>query len=112
MQAGKFQQAFEHLGTALTFDPQNTRAILAAGSMMQVRKGRPKFLNFKINFAKVQRIFLLWDSLVEQARAVIFNSNSFNDLFLSQNRRDSEYFIYKVAQSNAFLPLPFAYHST
>ncbi|KAK8741087.1 hypothetical protein OTU49_002489 [Cherax quadricarinatus] len=35
MQTGKYQQAFEHLGTTLTFDPNNTRAILAAGSMMQ-----------------------------------------------------------------------------
>ncbi|XP_066943253.1 Bardet-Biedl syndrome 4 protein-like isoform X2 [Macrobrachium rosenbergii] len=35
MQTGKHQQAFEHLGTALTFDPNNTRALLAAGSMMQ-----------------------------------------------------------------------------
>ncbi|XP_068231579.1 Bardet-Biedl syndrome 4 protein isoform X2 [Palaemon carinicauda] len=35
MQTGKHQQAFENLGTALTFDPNNTRAILAAGSMMQ-----------------------------------------------------------------------------
>ncbi|XP_050711452.1 Bardet-Biedl syndrome 4 protein-like isoform X2 [Eriocheir sinensis] len=35
MQIGKYQQAFEHLGTTLTFDPTNTRAILAAGSMMQ-----------------------------------------------------------------------------
>lgn len=36
MQTGKHQQAFEHLGTTLTFEPQNTRAILAAGAMMQV----------------------------------------------------------------------------
>ncbi|KAK3872538.1 hypothetical protein Pcinc_022383 [Petrolisthes cinctipes] len=36
MQLGKYQQAFEHLGTTLTFDPTNTRAILAAGSMMQL----------------------------------------------------------------------------
>ncbi|XP_045128837.1 Bardet-Biedl syndrome 4 protein-like isoform X2 [Portunus trituberculatus] len=35
MQIGKYQPAFEHLGTTLTFDPTNTRAILAAGSMMQ-----------------------------------------------------------------------------
>lgn len=35
MQTGKHQQAFEHLGTTLTFDANNTRAILAAGSMMQ-----------------------------------------------------------------------------
>lgn len=37
MQIGKYQQAFEHLGTTLTFEPTNTRAILAAGSMMQVQ---------------------------------------------------------------------------
>ncbi|KAK7068109.1 Bardet-Biedl syndrome 4 protein, partial [Halocaridina rubra] len=35
MQSGKHQQAFEHLGTTLTYEPSNTRAILAAGSMMQ-----------------------------------------------------------------------------
>ncbi|XP_076068138.1 Bardet-Biedl syndrome 4 isoform X2 [Oratosquilla oratoria] len=35
MQIGQHQKAFEHLGTALTFDAKNTRAILAAGSMMQ-----------------------------------------------------------------------------
>uniref|UniRef100_A0A6Q2Y7G5 BBSome complex member BBS4 n=1 Tax=Esox lucius TaxID=8010 RepID=A0A6Q2Y7G5_ESOLU len=34
-QLGKYQKAFEHLGNALTFDPSNYKAILAAGSMMQ-----------------------------------------------------------------------------
>ena len=29
------QAAFEHLGTALAFEPKNSKAILAAGSMMQ-----------------------------------------------------------------------------
>ena len=33
---GNHQAAFECLGTALAFDPKNSRAILAAGSMMQV----------------------------------------------------------------------------
>ena len=28
-------QAFEHLGNALTYEPTNVKAILAAGSMMQ-----------------------------------------------------------------------------
>uniref|UniRef100_A0A8B9L0Q1 Bardet-Biedl syndrome 4 n=1 Tax=Astyanax mexicanus TaxID=7994 RepID=A0A8B9L0Q1_ASTMX len=32
---GKYQKAFEHLGNALTYDPNNYKAILAAGSMMQ-----------------------------------------------------------------------------
>ncbi|ELU12061.1 hypothetical protein CAPTEDRAFT_94608, partial [Capitella teleta] len=35
MQTGQFQKAFEHLGNALTYDPCNVKAILAAGSMMQ-----------------------------------------------------------------------------
>ncbi|XP_044306471.1 Bardet-Biedl syndrome 4 protein isoform X2 [Varanus komodoensis] len=30
-----YQKAFEHLGNALTYDPSNYKAILAAGSMMQ-----------------------------------------------------------------------------
>ena len=34
--SGNHQAAFECLGTALAFDPKNSRAILAAGSMMQV----------------------------------------------------------------------------
>ena len=35
LQLGNFQKAFEHLGNALTYDPSNVKAILAAGSMMQ-----------------------------------------------------------------------------
>ncbi|KAM9063654.1 Bardet-Biedl syndrome 4 protein isoform X1 [Sarcophilus harrisii] len=35
LQLGIYQKAFEHLGNALTFDPTNYKAILAAGSMMQ-----------------------------------------------------------------------------
>ncbi|XP_029431669.1 Bardet-Biedl syndrome 4 protein isoform X2 [Rhinatrema bivittatum] len=35
LQLGVFQKAFEHLGNALTYDPSNYKAILAAGSMMQ-----------------------------------------------------------------------------
>ena len=34
-QIGQYQKAFEHLGNALTYDPSNAKAILAAGSMMQ-----------------------------------------------------------------------------
>lgn len=35
MQIGQLQRAFENLGNALTFDPTHTKAIMAAGSMMQ-----------------------------------------------------------------------------
>ncbi|XP_017654482.1 Bardet-Biedl syndrome 4 protein isoform X2 [Nannospalax galili] len=35
LQLGVYQKAFEHLGNALTYDPTNYKAILAAGSMMQ-----------------------------------------------------------------------------
>ena len=35
MQPGQHQLAFEQLGTAMAFDPNYTRAIMAAGSMMQ-----------------------------------------------------------------------------
>ncbi|XP_078541157.1 BBSome complex member BBS4 isoform X1 [Lissotriton helveticus] len=35
LQLGVYQKAFEHLGNALTYDPGNCKAILAAGSMMQ-----------------------------------------------------------------------------
>jgi Bardet-Biedl syndrome 4 protein len=35
MQTGQHQLAFEQLGTAMAFDPNYTRAIMAAGSMMQ-----------------------------------------------------------------------------
>lgn len=35
MQTGQHSLAFEQLGTALAFDPTCSRAILAAGSMMQ-----------------------------------------------------------------------------
>ncbi|XP_066557858.1 BBSome complex member BBS4 isoform X2 [Amia ocellicauda] len=35
LQLGIYQKAFEHLGNALTYDPNNYKAILAAGSMMQ-----------------------------------------------------------------------------
>ncbi|XP_076470019.1 BBSome complex member BBS4-like [Babylonia areolata] len=35
MQVGQFPKAFENLGNALTFDATHTKAIMAAGSMMQ-----------------------------------------------------------------------------
>jgi len=35
MQISQHQLAFEQLGTAMAFDPNYTKAILAAGSMMQ-----------------------------------------------------------------------------
>ncbi|XP_071092197.1 BBSome complex member BBS4-like isoform X1 [Haliotis cracherodii] len=35
MQIGQYQKAFENLGNAMTFDPTHTKAIMAAGSMMQ-----------------------------------------------------------------------------
>ncbi|XP_062062482.1 Bardet-Biedl syndrome 4 protein isoform X2 [Lepus europaeus] len=35
LQLGIYQKAFEYLGNALTYDPTNYKAILAAGSMMQ-----------------------------------------------------------------------------
>lgn len=35
MQVNQFQKAFENLGNAMTFDPSHTKAIMAAGSMMQ-----------------------------------------------------------------------------
>uniref|UniRef100_A0A4W3I1V9 Bardet-Biedl syndrome 4 n=1 Tax=Callorhinchus milii TaxID=7868 RepID=A0A4W3I1V9_CALMI len=35
LQLGLYQKAFEHLGNALTYDSNNYKAILAAGSMMQ-----------------------------------------------------------------------------
>ncbi|XP_077993436.1 BBSome complex member BBS4-like [Glandiceps talaboti] len=35
LQIGQTQKAFEHLGNALTYDPSNVKAILAAGCMMQ-----------------------------------------------------------------------------
>ncbi|BFZ13361.1 hypothetical protein BsWGS_16400 [Bradybaena similaris] len=35
MQVNQFQKAFENLGNAMTYDPSHTKAIMAAGSMMQ-----------------------------------------------------------------------------
>ncbi|GFO42972.1 Bardet-Biedl syndrome 4 protein-like, partial [Plakobranchus ocellatus] len=35
MQVNQYQKAFENLGNAMTFDPSHTKAIMAAGSMMQ-----------------------------------------------------------------------------
>ena len=35
LQVGQVKRAFERLGGALTFDPTNAKAILAAGSMIQ-----------------------------------------------------------------------------
>ena len=35
LQVGQVKRAFERLGSALTFDPTNAKAILAAGSMIQ-----------------------------------------------------------------------------
>ena len=35
LQIGQFQKAFENLGSALTFNPTNVKAILAAGSIIQ-----------------------------------------------------------------------------
>lgn len=36
MKTGQYQRAFEKLGSALAHDPMCTKALLAAGSMMQV----------------------------------------------------------------------------
>ena len=35
IETGKFQKAFEHLGNAMTHNNKHTKAILAAGSLMQ-----------------------------------------------------------------------------
>ena len=35
LQVGQVKRAFEQLGSALTFDPTNAKAILGAGSMIQ-----------------------------------------------------------------------------
>ena len=44
IQTGNHQAAFECLGTALAFEPQNSRAILAAGSMMQTHQATTQFI--------------------------------------------------------------------
>ena len=35
LQAGQYAAAFEQLGTAMAFEPNNTKAVLAAGSVAQ-----------------------------------------------------------------------------
>lgn len=36
LQQGEYQLAFEHLGNSMAFEPTNVKAILAAGSMLQL----------------------------------------------------------------------------
>ncbi|XP_027229476.2 BBSome complex member BBS4 isoform X1 [Penaeus vannamei] len=64
MQTGKHQQAFEHLGTTLTFEPQNTRAILAAGAMMQSHQDFDVALaKYRIAAQKIPESPLLWNNI-------------------------------------------------
>ena len=49
MRAGQHQKAFEQLGSALAHQNDSTGAILAAGSMMQVR---PRFNAARFNAAR------------------------------------------------------------
>ena len=45
LQTGEFAQAFEHLGTAMAFDPKYSRAVMGLGSMMQTHRNYDEALS-------------------------------------------------------------------
>uniref|UniRef100_A0A3Q0SA92 Bardet-Biedl syndrome 4 n=1 Tax=Amphilophus citrinellus TaxID=61819 RepID=A0A3Q0SA92_AMPCI len=63
-QLGKYQKAFEHLGNALTFDPNNYKAILAAGSMMQTHGDFDVAMNkYRVAACAVPESPPLWNNI-------------------------------------------------
>ncbi|XP_026543252.1 Bardet-Biedl syndrome 4 protein isoform X4 [Notechis scutatus] len=59
-----YQKAFEYLGNALTFDPCNYKAILAAGSMMQTHGDFDMALSkYRIVACTVPESPLLWNNI-------------------------------------------------
>lgn len=64
IQTGNHQAAFEHLGTALAFDPKNAKAILAAGSMMQSHQDYDVALaKYKVAAQSVPESPPLWNNI-------------------------------------------------
>uniref|UniRef100_A0A8D3CNA0 Bardet-Biedl syndrome 4 n=1 Tax=Scophthalmus maximus TaxID=52904 RepID=A0A8D3CNA0_SCOMX len=64
LQLGKYQKAFEHLGNALTFDPNNYKAILAAGSMMQTHGDFDVAMNkYRVAACAVPESPPLWNNI-------------------------------------------------
>ncbi|XP_069382267.1 Bardet-Biedl syndrome 4 protein isoform X3 [Paralichthys olivaceus] len=64
LQLGKYQRAFEHLGNALTFDPNNYKAILAAGSMMQTHGDFDVAMNkYRVAACAVPESPPLWNNI-------------------------------------------------
>ncbi|KAM9568856.1 BBSome complex member BBS4-like isoform 3-T3 [Salvelinus alpinus] len=64
MQQGKYQKAFEHLGNALTYDPNNFKAILAAGSMMQTHGDYDVAMNkYRVAAYAVPESSPLWNNI-------------------------------------------------
>ncbi|XP_072321543.1 LOW QUALITY PROTEIN: BBSome complex member BBS4-like [Eucyclogobius newberryi] len=64
LQLGKYQKAFEHLGNALTFDPSNYKAILAAGSMMQTHGDFDVAMNkYRVAASTVPESPPLWNNI-------------------------------------------------
>uniref|UniRef100_A0A8C7TBB6 BBSome complex member BBS4 n=1 Tax=Oncorhynchus mykiss TaxID=8022 RepID=A0A8C7TBB6_ONCMY len=61
---GKYQKAFEHLGNALTYDPNNYKAILAAGSMMQTHGDFDVAMNkYRVAACMVPESPPLWNNI-------------------------------------------------
>ncbi|XP_073687641.1 Bardet-Biedl syndrome 4 protein [Garra rufa] len=61
---GKYQKAFEHLGNALTYDPNNFKAILAAGSMMQTHGDYDVAMNkYRVAAYSVPESPPLWNNI-------------------------------------------------
>uniref|UniRef100_A0A8C7ZSA7 BBSome complex member BBS4 n=1 Tax=Oryzias sinensis TaxID=183150 RepID=A0A8C7ZSA7_9TELE len=64
LQLRKYQKAFEHLGNALTFDPNNYKAILAAGSMMQTHGDFDVAMNkYRVAACAVPESPPLWNNI-------------------------------------------------
>ncbi|XP_038070273.1 Bardet-Biedl syndrome 4 protein-like isoform X2 [Patiria miniata] len=64
LQMNQNQRAFEHLGNALTYDPSNVKAILAAGSMMQQHNDYDVALTkYRIAAAAVPESAPLWNNI-------------------------------------------------
>ncbi|XP_014673640.1 PREDICTED: Bardet-Biedl syndrome 4 protein-like [Priapulus caudatus] len=64
MKVESYQKAFEHLGNALTYEPTNFEAILAAGSIMQMHRDHDVALTkYRIAAAHAPESVPLWNNI-------------------------------------------------
>jgi Bardet-Biedl syndrome 4 protein len=88
MQNGNHSAAFEQLGTAMAFDPNNAKAMLAAGSMMQSHG------DFDVALSKYRLGDYQFADLTESPRNICFPH-----VFKGKDRKEKILVTYKRADS-------------